>query len=132
MNPLVKIWNAAVYAVKGIGYGFYTRKNMTVLLIVAVLMAVLLGWLGTSKIKFTIILSSWLLVMIMEIANTAVEKIVDTLHPTYSEGIGHAKDMMAGAVFIALVSAIIVTILMIWDPLVYKLFNISSQIQSGK
>ncbi|HRU40176.1 MAG TPA: diacylglycerol kinase [Candidatus Goldiibacteriota bacterium] len=130
IDALLRVKNALIYAVKGIGYGFYSRKNMTVFLTVAVLVAVLLTWLGTSKIKFTIILASWLLVIIMEITNSAIEKIIDTLHPSYSEGIGHAKDMMAGAVFIALLAAIIVTLLMIWDPLVYKLFKVSSDIQS--
>ena len=132
MDALQRVWNALVYAVKGIGYGFISRKNVTVFVTVAALMAVLLTWLGTSKIKFSIIMAAWLLTIIMEITNSAIEKIVDTLHPQYSEGIGHAKDMMAGAVLIAIVSAIAVTILMIWDPLIYKLFNISSAIQSGK
>jgi len=132
LDGLIKVRNAFVYAVKGIMYGFYSRKNITVFLTVAVLVAVLLAWLGTSKIKFTIILATWLMVIIMEITNSAMEKIIDTLHPSYSEGIGHAKDMMAGAVLVALISAVIVTLLMIWDPLVYKLFRISSEIQSSK
>jgi diacylglycerol kinase (ATP) len=132
MEVFKKIWNAFTYAAKGIVYGFYSRKNMTIFLVVAVLVAILLLWLKTTKIKFAIIMAAWMLVIIMEISNTAVEKIVDTLHPKFSEGIGRAKDMMAGAVFIAIVSAIAVTLLMIWDPLVNKIFNISMEIQSGK
>jgi diacylglycerol kinase (ATP) len=130
-DALKRVLNAFLYAIKGIGYGFYSRKNMTVFLIVAVLVAFLLAWLGTSKIKFTIIMASWMLVIIMEITNSAVEKIIDTIHPGYSKDIGRAKDMMAGAVFIAITAASIVTILMIWDPLVTKLFNISAKMQGG-
>jgi diacylglycerol kinase (ATP) len=129
---LKKVWNGFIYAAKGIVYGFYTRKNMSVFLGVALIVAAMLFWLGTSKIKFTIIMASWMLVIIMEITNTAIEKIIDTLHPAFSEGIGRAKDMMAGAVFLAIMSASTVTLLMIWYPLVTKLFNISAQIQSGK
>jgi diacylglycerol kinase (ATP) len=132
MEMFKKIWNGFLYAAKGIVYGFVTRKNMSVFLGVAIIVAAMLFWLGTSKIKFTIIMASWMLVIIMEITNTAIEKIIDTLHPTFSEGIGRAKDMMAGAVFLAIMSASTVTLLMIWDPLVTKLFNISAQIQSGK
>ena len=132
MDALKKVWNALVYAVNGIGYGFISRKNVTVFVTVAVLVAILLFWLGTSKIKFSIIMAAWLLTIIMEITNSAIEKIIDTLHPHYSEGIGHAKDMMAGAVLVAIVSAIAVTVLMIWDPLITKLFNISSAIQTVK
>jgi len=126
MNVFKNIWNAFTYAVKGIVYGFYSRKNITVFLITTLLVAVLLNWLRTTKIKFALIMAAWLLVIIMEISNTAVEKIVDTLHPNFSEGIGRAKDMMAGAVFIAIISAITVTLLMIWDPLMYKLFHLTT------
>ena len=85
MDMFKKVWNGFLYAAKGIVYGFYTRKNMSVFLGVAVLMAALLFWLGTSKIKFTIIMASWMLVIIMEITNTAVEKILDTLYPAFSK-----------------------------------------------
>jgi diacylglycerol kinase (ATP) len=126
MNIFKKIWNATTYASKGIVYGFYSRKNMTVFLITTLLVAVLLIWLRTTKVKFAMIIVAWLLVIIIEITNTAIEKIIDTLHPSFSEGIGNAKDMMAGAVFIALISAIVVTLLMIWDPLMYKLFHLAA------
>lgn len=132
MDALSKVWHALVYALKGIVYGFYSRKNMTVFLMVSILVAVLLLWLGTSKIKFTIIMAAWMLCIIMEITNSAIELIIDTIHPGFSKDIGRAKDMMAGAVFLAILSAVTVTLLMIWDPLVTKLFNVSAQIQSGK
>ena len=121
MSVFPKIWNALTYAIKGVWYGFYTRKNITLFLIIALLVAVLLTWLGTSLIRFSIIMCSWMLVMIIEIVNTAVEKVIDTLHPDYSEGIGHAKDMLAGAVFIAILTAGLITLFMIWAPLIQKL-----------
>jgi diacylglycerol kinase len=110
-----------MYALHGISYGFVTRKNMTLFLCFAILVASLLIWLGTSKIKFAIIMTAWILIIIMEITNTAIEKIIDTLHPEYSKGIGHAKDMMSGAVFLAMIAAFCVTLLMVWDPLVAKI-----------
>jgi diacylglycerol kinase (ATP) len=131
MDMFKKVWNGFIFAANGIVYGFVTRKNMSVFLGVAIVVAAMLFWLGTSKIKFTIIMASWMLVIIMEITNTAIEKIIDTLHPGFSEGMGRAKDMMAGAVFLAIMAAGIVTVLMIWDPLVVKLFNISAKIQGG-
>jgi diacylglycerol kinase len=119
-----KLWKSLIYALNGVKYGFITRKNMTVFLCVAMLVAVLIIWLGTSKIKFAIIMAAWILVIIIEITNTAIEKVIDTLHPEYSKGMGHAKDVMAGAVFIALLSAICVTLLMVWDPLMEKIIQL--------
>jgi len=46
------------------------------------------------------------LVMSVEGINTAVEKIADFIHPNYHERIGFIKDIAAGAVFFAALTAI--------------------------
>ena len=46
------------------------------------------------------------LVLSIEGLNTAVEKIADFIHPDYHERIGFIKDIAAGAVFFAAMSAI--------------------------
>ena len=46
------------------------------------------------------------LVLSIEGLNTAVEKIADFIHPDYHERIGFIKDIAAGAVFFAALSAI--------------------------
>lgn len=48
------------------------------------------------------------LVMSIEGLNTAVEKIADFIHPQYHEKIGFIKDIAAGAVFFAAMTAIAV------------------------
>ncbi|PKB15087.1 diacylglycerol kinase family protein [Flavobacterium sp. 5] len=46
------------------------------------------------------------LIMSIEGLNTAVEKIADFIHPNYHERIGFIKDIAAGAVFFAGLTAI--------------------------
>lgn len=46
------------------------------------------------------------LVMSVEGINTAVEKIADFIHPDFNERIGFIKDIAAGAVFFAALTAI--------------------------
>ena len=46
------------------------------------------------------------LVLSIEGLNTAVEKIADFIHPDYSKRIGFIKDIAAGAVFFAAMTAI--------------------------
>ena len=46
------------------------------------------------------------LVLAIESLNTAVEKIADFIHPDYHERIGFIKDIAAGAVFFAALTAI--------------------------
>lgn len=47
-------------------------------------------------------------VMSIEGLNTAVEKIADFIHPNYHERIGFIKDIAAGAVLFAALTAIII------------------------
>ena len=55
------------------------------------------------------------LVLSIEGLNTAVEKIADFIHPNFHEKIGFIKDIAAGAVFFAAMTAIAV-ILIIYVP----------------
>ncbi len=55
------------------------------------------------------------LVLSIEGMNTAVEKIADFIHPNFHEKIGFIKDIAAGAVFFAAMTAIAV-ILIIYVP----------------
>lgn len=48
------------------------------------------------------------LIMTAEGLNTAIEEIADFVHPDFHNKIGFIKDIAAGAVFIAAVSAVIV------------------------
>ena len=71
---------------------------------------------------FNITMTEWLcqtiiigLVLSVEGLNTAIEKIADFIHPNYHEKIGFIKDIAAGAVFFAAMTAIAV-VLMIYVP----------------
>ena len=48
------------------------------------------------------------LVLSVEGLNTAIEKIADFIHPEFNEKIGFIKDIAAGAVFFAALTAIII------------------------
>ena len=61
------------------------------------------------------------LVMAIEGANTAVEKICDFIHPDFNPKIGFIKDVASGAVFFAAVAAIVVGAI-IYYPKVALLF----------
>ena len=75
-----------------------------------------------AGIYFDITMTEWLcqtlvigLVLSVEGLNTAVEKIADFIHPNYHEKIGFIKDIAAGSVFFAAMTAIAV-VLMIYIP----------------
>lgn len=77
---------------------------------------------------FTITPTEWMLqifaiglVMAIEGANTAVEKICDFIHPEFNGKIGFIKDIASGAVFFAAVAAMAIGII-IYYPKVAALF----------
>ncbi len=64
---------------------------------VAVLLAVIIAcWLDVDAITRVLLISSVMLVMIVEILNSAIEAVVDRIGSEYHELSGRAKDMGSG------------------------------------
>ncbi|TCS94063.1 diacylglycerol kinase [Pseudofulvimonas gallinarii] len=71
-----------------------------------VLFAPLALWLGRSGVERAILLGSLLLVLIVEMINSAIEAVVDRASPERHELAGRAKDMGSAAVLLALVNVL--------------------------
>ena len=65
-------------------------------------------WLGDTKIEIALMISSVLLVMAVELLNSAVEAVVDRIGTERHELSGRAKDQGSAAVFIALCIVVVV------------------------
>lgn len=96
------------YAYKGMIKLITTEHSVMVQSSVGVLMAI-------AGIYFNITTTEWMmqifalgLVLSIEGLNTAVEKIADFIHPEYHEKIGFIKDIAAGSVFFAALTAMAV------------------------
>jgi len=82
----------------------------------SVISQISIGVLSTiAGFYFGITKTEWLfqtlaigLVLSIEGLNTAVEKIADFIHPDYHERIGFIKDIAAGAVFFAAMTALLI------------------------
>ena len=75
------------------------------LLIVAVPLAI---WLGDNGIEIALMIGSVLLLLIVELLNSAVEAIVDRFGGEIHELSGRAKDMGSAAVFIAMLNVAVI------------------------
>nr|VUD29706.1 diacylglycerol kinase [Raoultella sp. NCTC 9187] len=62
-----------------------------------------------------LLIGSVLLVMIVEILNSAIEAVVDRIGSEHHELSGRAKDMGSAAVFLAIVIALIVWVTLLWS-----------------
>ena len=64
-----------------------------------------------------LLVSSWLLILIIELLNSAIETIIDRISKEIHELSGRAKDMGSAAVFIACINAVIVWIIILFEDL---------------
>ena len=72
-------------------------------------------WLGNNGLEQALLISVWLLVLMFELVNSAIEAIVDRIGPELHELSGRAKDIGSAAVLVALINAAVVWLLLLRD-----------------
>jgi diacylglycerol kinase (ATP) len=117
-NYLIKRFRSFRFAFKGVIYFIKSGLNAKIHLC-ATLLAICLGFmLRISLLEWCLIIIVISIVLISEITNTIIEKIVDILFPDFNETAGRLKDLSAAAVLLGSIVALI-TGLIIFVP---KLF----------
>ncbi|TDE04264.1 diacylglycerol kinase family protein [Flavobacterium sandaracinum] len=106
------------YALKGALKLIATEHSVMVQFSIGILMSIAGFYFGISKTEWLFQTLAIGLVMSIEGLNTAVEKIADFIHPNYHERIGFIKDIAAGAVFFAALTAVAIG-LIIYIPLIF-------------
>ena len=114
-----RLWRATGYSLAGLRAAFQNeqafRQESCILLII-----IPLGlWWGEGAVEKVLLIGSWLIVMIAELLNSAVEAVVDRIGDEPHELSGRAKDIASAAVMVALVLAFLT-----WFLLLFKGFFI--------
>jgi diacylglycerol kinase (ATP) len=86
-------------------------------LILLVILVPVAFWLTTKPIHLMAMLGSLLLVLIIEMLNSALEAVVDRFGEELHLLSGRAKDMGSAAVFLAILNA-----MLIWGLVLYDLY----------
>lgn len=97
-----------VYAFEGIREAIKSEPNFRFHLIVAVLAIILGKALNLHDFEWLILVITILLVLILELINTAIEAIVDLVSPEYNRKAKIAKDVSAAAVLFGVIAAVCV------------------------
>jgi diacylglycerol kinase (ATP) len=71
-------------------------------------------WLGNTALERAVLIMVWLLILIAELVNSAIESIVDRIGDEHHELAGRAKDIGSAVVFVALVNATVVWLLVLF------------------
>lgn len=109
-------------AFRGILLPVKSEWNLKIQLSILVFV-VLLGFVfNISFAEWGLVLLCSALVISLEIANTAIEKLCDFIHKDYHKDIGNIKDISSGAVLIASIFSFIIGII-IFAPKVFNIYN---------
>ncbi len=96
------------YALKGALLLLKTEPSIQVQAGIAVIMTILGFYFRITTTEWMLQIFAIGLVMSVEGVNTTVEAVADFIHPDFHDKIGFIKDVAAGAVFIAAITAIII------------------------
>ncbi|GAB7081748.1 diacylglycerol kinase family protein [Megalodesulfovibrio paquesii] len=105
------------YAWAGLRVVAATQRNFRIHGLIGGLAVGLALALGLPRQELAIILAMCALVLALEVANTAVELLVDLLCPRHDPRYGRVKDVMAAAVLTAAFGSVAVGLTLLWRPL---------------
>lgn len=94
-----------LHAIKGIFYTFRQERNFQMELTAAGVVLLLMLWLPLSHLENMLLILTIVMVLALELVNTAVERIMDILKPRVHPYARVVKDVMAGAVFVVSLGA---------------------------
>lgn len=114
---LVNRLKSVGWAFKGALILLRTEASIQIQFGVAILVTIAGFYFEISTIEWIFQVAMIGLVMSIEGLNTAIEEIADFIHPKFHPSIGRVKDVAAGAVFIAAISAIIVAAIIYYPKL---------------
>lgn len=112
---LRRVLNAAGYSWAGMRAAFRHEDAFRQELLLSGLLLPLAVYLGDSGVERALMIGSVLLVLIVELLNSAVEAAVDRISFEHHHLIKRAKDMGSAAVLIALLNVVVVWALTLLD-----------------
>jgi len=101
-SGLKRIVLATGYSIQGLKSAFKNEAAFRQELLAVFILIPLACYLDVTQIERILLIASLILVLIIEIINSAVEAVVDRISSEHHELAGRAKDMASAAVMITL------------------------------
>jgi diacylglycerol kinase (ATP) len=111
---LRRLWNALGYSRDGLIAAWRNEAAFREEILLAAIAIPLAFYLGKSSVERALMVGSVLLILIVEILNSAVEAVVDKASPEKSELAKRAKDMGSAAVLLSLANAAAIWACLLW------------------
>ncbi len=101
----MRLWRATINTRNGLIFAVRSEQAVREEL-VALVISLPLAWLiGTTAMRRIELVAAVIMVLVVELLNTAIEKLADRLTTDHDLQIGRVKDMGSAAVGVALVTA---------------------------
>lgn len=107
------IWKKLKFAFNGILYATRNEHNMQRHIISTTIVICLFYYLKISIFWWALIILCIGLIIAAELLNSAIENLIDYLHPEIHEKVGKVKDMLAGMVLVLSITALLIGFLAI-------------------
>ena len=111
---LIRLWNALGYSRAGIAAAWQNEAAFRQEILLAIVAVPLAFYFGKSGVERALLLGSILLILIVEILNSALEAVVDKASPEKNELAKRAKDMGSAAVLFSLLNAATIWACLLW------------------
>ncbi|MDH5483651.1 MAG: diacylglycerol kinase [Gammaproteobacteria bacterium] len=111
---LTRILKATQYSAQGIKAAFVHEEAFRQEVLLSIILLPLAFWLGDTGLEIAFLIASIILLLIVEILNSAIEAVVDRIGMEHHELCGRAKDMGSAAVMFALLNLAVVWLLVLF------------------
>lgn len=108
-----RILNATRYSLEGLAAAARHEAAFRQELLLALVLVPLGLWLGRTGVERALLVGSMLLVLVVELLNSAVEAAVDRISAEHHELAKRAKDIGSAAVMLSLASTAVVWLLVL-------------------
>lgn len=107
-----RIFKATIWSLQGLRAAWLHESSFRLEVYLFVILAPLGWWLGEAGVERALLIGSMLLVLSIELLNSAIEAVIERFGDEHHELAGRAKDMGSAAVFVLMLN-----VLMVWGLL---------------
>ncbi|EJD6378852.1 MULTISPECIES: diacylglycerol kinase [Providencia] len=115
VKGFTRVIKAAGYSLKGLKAAWVNEAAFRQESVAAIIAIFIAFYLDISYIDRILLVSSVVLVAIVELLNSAIEAVVDRIGSEYHELSGRAKDIGSAAVFVSIGLALFIWVLVLWQ-----------------
>lgn len=109
-----RVLAAARWSLQGLAAAWYHESSFRLEAYLFVVLAPLAWWLGADGVERVLLIAPMVLVLVVELLNSAIEAVIERYGAEHHELAGRAKDMGSAAVFLAMLLVVLCWACLLW------------------